>query len=145
MDLAADQPPPNLLSIPEALVLRHVRSQIELLFKRWKSLFKIDEWRSAKVWNILTELYAKLLSAVIHQWVLLTGMNQISHPSFWQAALVVRKFATSLAIALPNFSALIDVLTLIAQHFQAHCRLGIRKSRPSLYQLLENPQCITLA
>lgn len=137
--------PPNLLSIPEALVLLHVRWQIELLFKRWKSLFKIDEWRSANLWHILTELYAKLLSAVIHQWVLLTGMNRMAHPSFWQAALAVRKFAATLAIALPNFSHLVDVLTLISHHFQAHCRLGKRKSRPSLYQLLENPQCITLA
>lgn len=137
--------PQDQISIPEALVLVHVRWQIELLFKRWKSLFKIDEWRSANPWHILTELYAKLLSAVIHQWVLLTGLNQSTHPSFWQAALVVRQFATSLAIALPDISRLREVLWLISAHFQAHCRLGTRKARPSLYQLLDNPECITLA
>jgi hypothetical protein len=137
--------PQDRLSIPEALVLLHVRWQIELLFKRWKSLFKIDEWRSSNIWHILTELYAKLLAAVIHQWILLTGMNQISHPSFWAAALLVRKFATRLAIFLHDFSGLMDVLSLIKHHFHAHCRLGTRRAHPSLYQLLENPLCTTLA
>jgi hypothetical protein len=57
--------PTSLLSIPEALVLLHVRWQIELLFRLWKSLFKVDEWRSQKPWRILTELYAKLINVVI--------------------------------------------------------------------------------
>jgi hypothetical protein len=137
--------PQALFSIPEALVLLHVRWQIELLFKRWKSLFKIDEWRSINIWRILTELYAKLLSVVIQQWILLTSVNRVSHPSFWKAALVVRQFATNLAIALPYFSLLVQVLSIIDLHFRSHCRLDTRRAHPSLYQLLENPLCTTLA
>jgi hypothetical protein len=137
--------PQDLLSIPEALVLLRVRWQIELLFKRWKSLFKIDEWRSKDIWRILTELYAKLLGALIQQWILLTAMNQISHPSFWKATLVVRQFATNLATVLPDFSQLLHVLSLIERHFRSHCRLDTRRAHPSLYQLLENPLCGELA
>lgn len=131
--------PSTLLSIEEAQVLLRVRWQIELLFKRWKSLFKIDEWRSVDIWRILTELYAKLLSVVIVHWILLTGLYQVAQPSFWKAALVVRQFATQLAITLNDICQLSAVLARIVLHFQSHCHLDKRRAHPSLYQLLENP------
>lgn len=129
--------PPVLLSIPEALVLLRVRWQIELLFKRWKSLLEIDTWRSADPWRILTELFAKLLAAVLQQWVLLTAMPTLSRPSFWKAMLLIRRFATPLALALPSFADLYRLLSLIARHLQRLCHLDTRRARPSTYQLLE--------
>ncbi len=139
--------PVELLTVPEALIVLRVRWQIELLFKRWKSLFKIDEWHSADPNRILTELYAKLLAVVVEQWILLTGIYACPHPSFWKAALVVRKFATALAwaVADADHAWLTRLLFRISCHFRQHCHLDHRRSHPSLYQLLENAACITLA
>jgi hypothetical protein len=136
--------PVALLSIEEAFVLVHVRWQIELLFRRWKSLFQVDEWRSTKRWRILTELYAKLLAVIIENWIVLTELAHCPSFSFWKAALLVRKFATLLAVALPVVSHLEAVLVLIGLHFRSHCRLGRAKSRPSFLQRLENLACISL-
>src|SRR6266849_11174778 len=57
--------PQELLSIDEALVLARCRWQIELCWKLWKQVGKVDTWRSAKPYRILTEIYAKLLGCLI--------------------------------------------------------------------------------
>jgi hypothetical protein len=137
--------PENLLSIPEASVLLRVRWQIELLFKRWKSLFKIDQWRSKDIWRILTEMYAKLISIVVANWIQMTGMWQTTRPSLWKSVLVIRKFATSLALVLPDLVSVEKILMLINCHFNSLCRLDTRRRHPSIYQLLENSSCRKLA
>jgi Transposase DDE domain len=138
--------PSSLLSIPEALVLLHVRWQIELLFRLWKSLFKVDEWRSHKPWRILTELYAKLINVVILHWTFLIQLWKFPDRSLWKAALIVRCFATDLALALPDLIALERVLSQIQDHFGSICHISPRRAHPITYQRLENPLiCTTLA
>ena len=128
--------PLELLSIPEALVLLTVRWQIELLFKVWKSLFQIDQWRSQDPWRILTELYAKLIGVVILNWIFLMEGWRTPNSSFWKAALVVRRFATLLAIACLDPALLAAVLCRILAHFRQLCRLNTRRAVPGTTQAL---------
>lgn len=128
--------PLDLLSIPEALVLLTVRWQIELLFKVWKSLFQIDQWRSQDPWRILTELYAKLISVVILNWILLMDGWRTPNSSFWKAALAVRRFATVLAIACLDPALLEAALRRILSHFRHLCRLNTRRAVPGTAQTL---------
>jgi hypothetical protein len=128
--------PLALLSIDEALVLLAVRWQIELLFKVWKSLFQIDQWRSQDPWRILTELYAKLISVVILHWIFLMDGWRTPKSSFWKAARMVRHFATTLAIAFSDRHLLLAVLSRILAHFRSLCRLDSRHAHPSTSQRL---------
>ena len=53
--------PETQLSAQEVGVLARVRWQVEILFRVWKSCFRVDECRSRNVWRVLCELYAKLM------------------------------------------------------------------------------------
>jgi hypothetical protein len=54
------------LSINQVLALYKLRWQIELQFKIWKSVFKIDSFRQVKEQRYMTVLYIKLLLIVIN-------------------------------------------------------------------------------
>jgi len=131
--------PPELLSVAEALVLLAVRWQIELLFRLWKSLFLIDEWRSHNPWRILTELYAKLIGVVLLHWTFLVELWRCPDRSWWKAALSVRRFAVGLANALAHPDQLEALLAHLQEHFRHICHLNPRRGHPNTYQRLLPP------
>lgn len=128
--------PPDLLSLPEALVLLRLRWQLELLIKLFKEQGKVDEWRSQKPMRILCELFAKLIGLLIQHWLLLSSCWQEPHRSLGKAAKAVRSHALMLAYGLVEAISLPFVLQQMQHAAQHGSRLNPRKTRPNTSQLL---------
>ena len=128
--------PSDTFTPDDLLCLQRLRWQIELLFKLWKSDLSLDEWRSQQPHQILSEVYAKLLLALIQHWLLLLGCWQHENRSLVKAAKVLRKHAFHILAALPNFTHLLRALRLILPTL-ARCTVQKRKTRPATFQLLE--------
>ncbi len=128
--------PSDLLTLEEALVLLRARWQIELLFKLWKSLGRLDESRSAKPWRQMCELYAKMLALLVQHWLLVLSCWQYPDRSLTQAAQTIQRYATALALALACSHRLAEVMTSLQSCLQTGCRISRRRKHPSTYQLL---------
>jgi hypothetical protein len=135
--IRATNVPPERLSVAEAMIVGRVRWQIELLFKLWKSHGKIDEWRSAKPWRVLTELYAKLLAMVIQHWILVVTSWRYPERSMVKGARTVRAHACYLACVFCDADQLAAALASIERCLAAGGRVNKRRKQPNMCQLLQ--------
>src|SRR5262249_28545279 len=125
--------PASLLSLEEALVLGRARWQIELLFKLWKDQGLLDESRSQKPWRRLCELYAKLLGLVLQHWLLVLTCWHSPDRSLHQAAQTLRRYATTLALALPQVKRVATILHQLPACLRVGCRITKRRKAPTTY------------
>ena len=134
--------PQALLSIDEALVLARCRWQMELLWKLWKQVGKVDTWRSAKPYRILTEIYAKLLGCLITHWLTLLECWQAPNRSTVKARQVVQWTAPLLALGVVGAIPLEQMVQRTSHTMASGCSVNARRKRPATYQLVEHPKLI---
>jgi len=132
--------PQEKLSVDEALVLARCRWQIELLWKLWKQVGKLDTWRSAKPLRILTEIYAKLLGLLITHWVTLLECWQAPNRSVVQAGQVMRWMAPVLALGVAGVVSLETMVQRTSQAMASGCTVKPRRQKPATYQWVDNPK-----
>lgn len=132
--------PPEKLSVQEAIVLYRSRWQIELLFRRWKSLGRIGTLDGSNATRQMVQLWARLLAVLIQHWTLLTSVW--GHPDFslTKGARTLRSFAPMLADAITRHSLrkLAALLEWLARTVHATARTNKRK-KPSTWELLQDP------
>ena len=130
--------PKELLSASEAIVLYRSRWQIELLFKRWKSIGHIDVLDGRTDQETMVRLWSRLIGAVLQHWLVVGSVwSHGSTHSLYQAAGQVREIAVDLiqAVLIPSrFRQVTDMF----QHLTRHCRRNRRK-KPGTFELLNNP------
>jgi Transposase DDE domain len=127
--------PEKMLTAEQVLSLARVRWQIELLFKLWKSLGRLDEWRSEKPEKILCEIYAKLLAMIVAHWVMLTGVWGKPDRSIWKAVRYISNNAERLLDAMRQ-DHVEAVLKSLERSLKTTCNMEKRKKHPATFQLL---------
>ena len=137
-DLGADQ-----FSLEEIFILYRVRWQIELLFKRWKSLAGLGRSRGHRAYRVLCETYAKLLGCLVQHWGTLLRGGPLSRISAYQRAKQMRRFATQIATALGDAAALWRVIGRLAARLGRMPAQAKSHRRPSTRQLLFGARLMT--
>lgn len=130
-------------SIEDLWTLYRVRWQIELVFKRWKSLLGLDKSRArTNGQRQLTELYAKLLGCLVTHWCGLLRAGLLTQLS-WHQILKRTKRALRGLPALWNEpeteSNVEEALRQLAQRLNRLKPRSPRKKKPGTMELLENP------
>ena len=134
--------PQELLSVDEVLVLARCRWQIELLWKLWKQIGKLDTWRSAKPYRILTEIYAKLLGLLITHWLTLIACWQAPNRSVVKARQGAQWMAPVLALGVAGVVPLEAMVQRTSHTMASGSTVNARRKKPAAYQLVDHPKLI---
>lgn len=128
--------PPDKLTADETFTLARVRWQIELLFRLWKDQAHLDQWRTAKTWRILGEVYAKLLGVLLQHWLIVASCWAAPDRSLVRASATIQDHAPLLIYGVQGKLDLTTILTLLAETLHACPPIQRRAKRPATFQLL---------
>jgi hypothetical protein len=128
--------PADKLNAAEAWELYRSRWQIELAFKRWKSLGGLAIDRRHAQTRALCELYGKLLGVLLVDWLALHRGGLLSGRSIWRAWQIVLELLPQVTLALEGRLDWADVLTDLIRRLDRRRKQPRRRKRPSTRQRL---------
>jgi hypothetical protein len=129
------------LSVKEAIVLYRGRWQIELLFKRWKSMGCVAQLEGRNDVVVMTRVWARLCAAVVQHWLtVLGGWSSQRLVSFAKLARLIQELARDLALALHDRVLLEQALQRLVGQAARRARRTKRKKKPGALELLRNPE-----
>jgi hypothetical protein len=128
--------PAETLTAAEAWELYRSRWQIELAFKRWKSLGGLAIDRRHAPTRALCELYGKLLGVLLVDWLALHRGGLLSGRSVWRAWQIVHELLPQIDLALDGRLDWSDVLTDLVDRLDRRRQQPRRRDRPNTRQRL---------
>lgn len=137
--------PHEMLSVKEAIVLYRARWQVELLFKRWKSIGKIAVLDGKDDVVKMCRFWARLCAAVLQHWLTVcVGWTATRALSFAKLARAIAAIASELSSAIGSTEQLEAVIRKLARQAIACCQRNKRRS-PGAIELLRNPEMLDYA
>jgi len=128
--------PADALRAAEAAQLYRARWQIELVFKRWKSLGHLKVSPRVDPNRALATLYGLLLGLLVTDWLAIQRGGALSGRSLWQAWQIVRRWLDRILLALQTALGWTFVLTGLQNAIDRRARQAHRKKSPSTRQRL---------
>jgi hypothetical protein len=129
--------PIELMSPKEAVILYRARWQIELLFKRWKSLGLVALLQGSTTVRQMVKVWARLLAVLVQHWLIVSTVWGDPTKSLHKVCQVIQNFAGRLAAALNGSADLTQVLEELQKVMEKTCRQNKRK-KPSTFELLND-------
>jgi hypothetical protein len=129
--------PVEKLTPQEAAVLYRARWQVELLFKRWKSLNLIGVLSGSTEVRQMIRLWSRLLASMVQHWLLIGWVWGDPSKSWTKVCRAIRDFASRLAASLNNALDLEKVLLDLCKVFSKTCRRN-KRSKPGTMELLND-------
>lgn len=137
--------PEEKLSVKEAIVLYRARWQIELLFKRWKSIGLIAILDGKNDVTKMCRFWARLCAAVVQHWLTVcVGWSATLTLSFAKLAHAIAAIASELASAIGSEERVEAVIEKLRRQAIACCRRNKRR-KPGAIELLRNPELLDYA
>lgn len=137
--------PEDRLTFKEAIVLYRARWQIELLFKRWKSIGLIAELQGRNDIEKMVRLWARLCVALIQHWlVVLSAWRSDRSLSFMRVAKMIPTIAEQLAFALNacDCDALIEKVLAHFENKVAKSARRDKRKKVGTLEMLRNPELL---
>jgi hypothetical protein len=129
--------PNELMSPEEAVILYRARWQIELLFKRWKSLGLVALLQGSTTVRQMVKVWARLLAVLVQHWLTVDMVWGDPTKSLHKVCCVIRTFVGRLAAALNRPVDIKKILEDLRTAVAKTCRRN-KRSKTGTFELLND-------
>jgi hypothetical protein len=129
--------PDELLTPTEAAILYRARWQVELLFKRWKSLNLVAVLSGSTQVRQMVRVWARLIMSLVQHWLMIAGVWGDPSKSLSKASQAIRAFAGRFAASLKKGSGLEQVIADLCEVLKKTCQRN-KRSKPGTFEMLND-------